>query len=248
MKRAPLSSLLLSILVISLFAPFCADGGRGVLCGKAFAGVLHKGPERRDAPDSVDEMSGAEERVLYGRKIAARILGMYGLVEDADMTQYVNLVGRLCAANAVRHDLTYHFAIIDSEREIAFAAPGGYVFVTLGMLRSLRSEAELAGVLSHEIAHLDGLHLMKEIEKRFGMGELVALNRGLPDLVGRRALPDAWFEKAQKIADFGLTLLLDHTFSGEDELKADSGAVATLSRAGYPADGLISHFKRLGER
>ncbi len=86
-----------------------------------------------------------------GRQIAGNLLGASPLVKDTALQRYVNLVGRWVANQSERPDLEWHFGVIDSEDTNAFAAPGGYIFVTQGLYRLLNNEAQLAGVLAHVV-------------------------------------------------------------------------------------------------
>ena len=106
-----------------------------------------------------------EEEVAIGRQAAGNILGAAPLVKDAKLQQYVNRVGRWIASQSERPDLDWHFGVIESNDLNAFAAPGGYIFVTKGLYRSLQSESELAGVLAHEVGHVIKKHHLKILQQ-----------------------------------------------------------------------------------
>ncbi len=106
-----------------------------------------------------------EEEVRIGRQIAGNLLGAVPLVRDDALQRYVNLVGRWVAQQSGRNEVTWRFGVIDTEAINAFAAPGGYVFVTKGLYRMLDNEAELAGVLGHEIAHVTKKHHLKVLKQ-----------------------------------------------------------------------------------
>ncbi len=93
------------------------------------------------------------------------MIHVFGLYNNPEMARYVNLVGDTLALHSNR-PIPYHFAILDSEIVSAYAMPGGFVFVTRGALANMNSEAELAGVLAHEIAHVENRHLEKEIRTK----------------------------------------------------------------------------------
>lgn len=97
------------------------------------------------------------EEYYVGRAVAARILGKYPLLRNPTLTEYVNLVGQAVALNSEKPNTFggYHFALLDSEEVNAFACPGGTILITRGMLRTVRSEDELAAVLAHEVAHVN---------------------------------------------------------------------------------------------
>jgi len=92
-----------------------------------------------------------EEEIALGREIAGNLLGAAPLVKDAALQKYVNSVGRWVASQSERPDLPWRFGVIESEDLNAFAAPGGYIMLTKGLYRKLNNEAQLAGVLGHEI-------------------------------------------------------------------------------------------------
>ncbi|HMM47608.1 MAG TPA: M48 family metalloprotease [Thiobacillaceae bacterium] len=113
-----------------------------------------------------------EEEVRIGRQVAGNMLGAVPLVRDDKLQNYVNLVGNWVAQQSGRKDITWHFGVLDTESINAFAAPGGYVFVTKGLYRRLGSEAELAGVLAHEIAHVTQKHHLKVLRQSSLIGAL----------------------------------------------------------------------------
>src|SRR6185295_13510202 len=105
------------------------------------------------------------EEINIGRDMAARLLGAAPLVNDAPLQRYVNNVGRWLASQSERPDLPWHFGVLDAPEVNAFAVPGGTVFVTKGLLQRMHSEAQLAGVLAHEISHVLRKHHLKAIQK-----------------------------------------------------------------------------------
>jgi predicted Zn-dependent protease len=94
------------------------------------------------------------------------------LVRDNKLQNYVNLVGNWVALQSGRQEVTWHFGVLDTEAINAFAAPGGYIFVTKGLYRLLNTEAELAGVLGHEIAHVTQKHHLKVLKQSSLIGAL----------------------------------------------------------------------------
>ncbi len=113
-----------------------------------------------------------EEENRIGRQISGNLLGAVPLVRDDGLQRYVNLVGNWVALQSGRKDVSWHFGVLDSEAINAFAAPGGYIFVTKGLYRMLDNEAELAGVLGHEIAHVTKKHHLKVLKQSSLIGEL----------------------------------------------------------------------------
>jgi predicted Zn-dependent protease len=113
---------------------------------------------------AVKEIDEPEE-IAIGKDVASRLLGAAPLVADARMQRYVNHVGRWLAAQTERPDLPWQFGVLESPNVNAFAVPGGTIFITRGLLERMRNEAELAGVLGHEIVHVLRKHHLKAIQK-----------------------------------------------------------------------------------
>ena len=137
--------------------------------GHAHAASIDLGRIFDIGKDVVTAASGMSEEneIAVGREVAGRTLGAAPLVADPELQAYVNRVGRWVAAQTERPDLPWHFGVIDSPAINAFAAPGGYVLVTRGLYEILDNEAQLAGVLGHEISHITGRHaLLNDAELR----------------------------------------------------------------------------------
>jgi len=105
-----------------------------------------------------------EQEIYLGRSVSARLLAKYPLYNNAQLYKYINLVGAGVAMVSDRPDLPFHFAVLDTDEVNAFAAPGGYVFITRGMLKSVKDEEELAAILGHEIGHVCARHSLKSIK------------------------------------------------------------------------------------
>ena len=113
-----------------------------------------------------------EEETRIGKQIAGNLLGAVPLVRDDKLQRYVNLVGNWVALQSGRKDISWHFGVLDTEDINAFASPGGYIFVTRGLYQRLNNEAELAGVLAHEIAHVTLKHHLKVLKQSSLIGAL----------------------------------------------------------------------------
>ena len=110
------------------------------------------------------ELTQAEE-VALGQEISARVRARYGVVQDPEIHKYVSLVGSVLARKTPQTGTAWHFIVLDTDGVNAFAAPGGFVHITRGSLALMKSEAELAGVLSHELAHVTLKHTVRAIQK-----------------------------------------------------------------------------------
>lgn len=177
------------------------------------------------ATRDVDE----KDEIAIGRDVAARILGAAPLAADARMQHYVNYVGRWLASQTERPDLPWKFGVLEAPQVNAFAVPGGIVFITRGLLERMHSEAELAGVLSHEIVHVVKKHHLKEMQK----GALAHLSA---DAAGA-ALSNVNSEARGKLVAFG-TEMYSRGLDKGDELEADRLGVVIAARAGYDPYGL----------
>ena len=200
--------------------------------GQILDRILDKAEEVKEVADKVGSavvpISTAQE-IEIGRGIAATIAGHYGLVEESPLDAYVRLVGTTVASVDPRPDIRYRFAILDTDEVNAFAAPGGYVFVTRGALAIMEDEAMLAGVLAHEVGHVDHRDVVEEIQSRARteLGITEAAER--VDVTGEEYL--------QKAVESGASALF-MGLSREDELAADAFGVRTAGAAGYDPSGL----------
>lgn len=170
------------------------------------------------------------KEIEIGSGIASRLLGAAPLVADPAMQQYVNKVGMWIALQSDRPDLPWHFGVLDSPNVNAFATPGGYVFVTRGLLLRMRNENELAGVLAHEISHVVEKHHLNAIQK--------AAKRGMmTEVVSMAAAQRGVNENWNKVLSAG-TELYARGLDKNDEYAADRMGVVLAARAGYDPYGL----------
>jgi predicted Zn-dependent protease len=170
-----------------------------------------------------------DEEIALGRDVAARLLGAAPLADDARLQRYVNNVGRWLASQSERPDLPWRFGVLEAPQVNAFAVPGGTIFITRGLLEKMSSEAELAGVLSHEIVHVVRKHHLKAIQK----GALASLG----GQAASAAFNDLNPEAKQKLVAFG-TEMYSRGLDKGDELEADRLGVVIAARGGYDPYGL----------
>jgi predicted Zn-dependent protease len=185
------------------------------------------------------DMTQAEE-ITLGGGIASNMLGAAPLSQDRRAQRYVNQVGQWLAMQTERSDLPWHFAVLDDATYNAFAAPGGYVFITRGLLHSMRSEAELAGVLAHEIAHVVRRHHLNAIKKAADRALWAELGGKGASMLGQGASLgkySAMTPALTKLATAGTEMYLRGLDKG-DEFEADRMGVVIAARAGYDPYGL----------
>jgi len=178
-----------------------------------------------------------QEEIQLGRQITGNLLGAAPLVKDAELQKYVNKVGRWIANQSERADLPWHFGVIESEDINAFAAPGGYVIITKGLYRKLENEAQLAGVLAHEIAHVVKSHHLKILQKT----QLLDLGA---DLLGRQLGKGS--QIIQKVLGSGAEVCA-RSLDKNAEFEADRMGVVLTTRAGYEPYGLPEVLQTIGQ-
>lgn len=177
----------------------------------------------------------AQEEHEIGRVAAATLLGAARPLPNADAEAYVGRVGLWVALQSERPDLPWRFAVLDTDSINAFAAPGGYVFVTRGLLLKLHSEAELAGVLGHEIAHVVLKHHLTALRREAGTQLLSDFTSdAVAQRAGRANIPPQVLQQVSAQAKTLYTRGLDKS----DEYAADRLGVLLAGRAGYDPWGL----------
>ena len=176
----------------------------------------------------VDEKGEAE----IGNTAAAGILGAAPLVKDDKLQAYINQVGLWLALQTERPDLPWRFGVMDSDSVNAFAAPGGYVFITRGLLLRMHSEAELAGVLAHEISHVLKRHHLNAIQKNAQVGLVTNLMSTFSNDNGTLS-----GEAKKKLISVSSELYA-RGLDKDDEFEADRMGVVIAARAGYDPYGL----------
>ena len=192
----------------------------------AFAGEARK--RISASKDEFSDISDIEAEIVFGRELSARILGNYSLIDDEKITKYVNLVGKALALYAGRPELEFYFGVLDTDEVNAFATPGGYVFITNGALMKMDNEAQLAGVLGHEIAHVVKKHVVKELHIKGDEGSAAG---GIAGLIGgttgtvRVALDQA--------LDDATNILFNRGYKIADEIEADRVGILLASIVGY---------------
>ena len=182
---------------------------------------------------------GEPEEIAIGDDTAARLLGAAALVNDPQLQQYVNRVGRWLAAQTERPNLPWHFGVLDAPELNAFAVPGGTIFVTRGLVAQLKNEAELAGVLGHEISHIVMKHHLKVLEKSKLVG--VASSLLSSQVSSRNALGNA---VAQNLLGNGAEAVA-RGLDKDAEYEADRMGVVLATRAGYEPYGLPEVLEKL---
>ncbi|MDZ4097636.1 MAG: M48 family metalloprotease [Methylophilaceae bacterium] len=185
-------------------------------------------PQKDTTPTFNWKNPSNEEEVQLGREITGNLLGASALVKDDGLQKYVNQVGRWVASQSERPELPWRFGVVESEAINAFAAPGGYIVITKGLYRKLQNEAQLAGVLAHEIAHVVKKHHLKVIQKQ----QLLNIGAGLlNEKVGKGN------QTLDKVIGNGAEIMA-RGLDKNAEYEADRDGVTLATRAGYDSYGL----------
>lgn len=172
-----------------------------------------------------------KDEIALGKGIAANLTGAAPLVNDAALQRYVNQIGMWLAMHTDRPNLPWRFGVLDDMMVNAFATPGGYVFITRGLLMQCRDEAELAGILAHEISHVTARHALETMRK----GAVAGL---AGDVLGEYAKSKG-HEGYSKLVNAG-TEIYTRGLDKEDEFAADRVGAVIAARAGYDPYGLPS--------
>ncbi len=180
---------------------------------------------------------GEEEEMTLGEAVAVEAFSRFGgEYRNQEWTRYLNLVGNTIVEVSDRPTLPYHFAILNSPEQNAFAAPGGYIFITVGLLNSLKNEAELAGVLAHEIAHITKQHMLETIRRGAVLGSVSELT-----LTALKKNPAMFANVIDEMTEVLFTKGLDK----DKEFEADVVGLEYAYRAGYHPKGLQDYLQTL---
>jgi len=183
---------------------------------------------------------GYEEERIIGEALAIETVKRYGgLYRDRRTMRYVNLVGRALAQVSNRADIDYYFAVLNTMEPNAFSAPGGYIFITRGILAMSGSEAELAGVLGHEIAHVTEKHILKTLRRSRLLASISELSTAT---LGED--PHLFDSIMEEVDDKLFTKGLDQSM----EYEADELGIEYAYRLGYNPSGLLSFQEKLEKR
>lgn len=179
-----------------------------------------------------------ETEIELGRRLSREIEAEQPVLRDSEIQRYAAEIGRplVLASHRDRPGIRYRIRVLDDPRQVnAFAVPGGFIYLYSGLLLFAENEAEIAGVLAHEIGHVVGRHSANQLATRFGLELLAAIALGEE--------PAHLAEAAADLAGAGGMA----AFSRDDEREADRYGVAYTIAAGYDPRGLVTFFTKLIE-
>ena len=217
-------NLLLTALVITAFA-----NPAGAQLGKIMKGIDKAQQIRGELT-----LSEQDERAL-GEAVSQKVRTEFGVLQDKGVTKYVTLAGTVLTQASSRPDLKWEFIVLDTDGVNAFASPGGIVHITRGALGLIRSEAELAGVLAHEIAHITKKHTARAIRNNKAFRMASDAVPGSREYIG--ALANAAYDN-----------IVERGFDRGDEEEADQEGVRLANKVGYNPAGLATFLTKLAER
>jgi predicted Zn-dependent protease len=199
------------------------------------------------AIDSAAEEITPQQEYYIGRAVAANILASYKLyTKNRKLTAYLNNICAAITINSMRPNIYngYHVALLDSNEINAFATSGGHIFVTRGLVNAAKSEDALAGVIAHEVAHIQLRHSINAIKSsRFTQAFLVTGTSAASVATGMDAKQLTALMN-ESVGDIVQTLV-NSGYSQAQEFEADNTAMLLMSYAGYNPSGLIEMLKSL---
>ena len=196
-----------------------------VIAGSGFFGCMEKVNNINIFTD--------EEEIQLGLQFSHQIEQEMQMYSDSVVNAYIAQLGQHLVNHSQRQDITYHFKVVNTEAVNAFAVPGGYLYVNIGLIRAAESESELAGVIGHEIGHVVGKHGVKQLTRQLGLAAVIQL-----------ALGEDQSKLEQIVTGLAANGIL-MKYSRDAEREADEYAVQEMYDAGIDPEGLAIFFERL---
>jgi predicted Zn-dependent protease len=203
-------------------------------------GKLKKAADKAvDTKEKVDGLSFTdEEEKQLGEQVSQKLRDRFGVVQSEPVTKYVTLVGKVIAASSSRPNLDWQFIVLDTDGVNAYAAPGGFIHVTRGLLAIMKDESQLAGVLGHEVTHVSAKHTINAINRNKRgefAAELAGGSGGIKSLIA-------------KAAEMVFNDLFEGKYSQGDEADSDKVGAQMANKVGYAAGGMAEVLKMIAER
>ncbi len=187
----------------------------------------------------------AEEEKL-AQEFMKEIKKRFNLIKDPYIIKYVNHVGEKILSTLPPQPFQYHFYVIDTDVYNAFATPAGNIFIYRGLMEAMQNEDELAGILAHEVAHVQCRHISDNIDRagKMSIASLAGIIAGV--FFGIRGASTA--ANALTIGSTAALQSMQLAFSREDEHQADQIGLINMESAGYNAEGLLTMLKKIREK
>jgi predicted Zn-dependent protease len=215
----------------------------GGVAATAIAAPANVYDKYRGQTYSNTDLASEQEEVRLGYQVHEQVLQKYRLVQDQQITGYVERLGERIARASVRPNLDYHFFVVEDESLNAFSLPGGYVYVNTGILDLAQSEDELAAVLAHETAHVAARHGLRNLKKAQRAQIGVGIASILGQILTRGGAGGRAIGAGAQILGAGVLT----RYSRDFEREADYLGLYNMARAGYQPAGMVRIFQRLGQ-
>ncbi|GAB4537058.1 MAG: hypothetical protein Tsb0014_25430 [Pleurocapsa sp.] len=170
-----------------------------------------------------------EQEIAIGKRTNEQILNEYQLYNNDQVQDYVSNLGQELVNNSDSRDIPFNFQVVVSDQVNAFAVPGGYIYITTGLLKTADNRAQLASVMAHEIAHINKRHSIEALKQ-------AVVARGIASTVG---------VETNTLAQVAYQLAVDLPQSRSFEYEADTGGLDILQQAGYPAEAFANFLAKL---
>jgi beta-barrel assembly-enhancing protease len=227
-----------AIVLAALFVAGSAIPARAQLGG--LGKIKSIGDKAANAKEKYDDynVTDDEEKQL-GEQVSAQLRNRFGVMQDEKVTKYVTLVGSVLAQASTKPKVDWKFVVLDTDGVNAYAAPGGYVHITRGLLGLMKNEAELAGVLGHELTHITERHTIEAIKqgKLVNMGGEAAGSGG-----GLRQ------QFISRMAAAAFNKVFEGQFSQGDENESDRIGSQLANKTGYAPNGIAEVLKKIQAR
>ncbi len=208
----------------------------------ALAALLAGCGDGRSADRAERPLLTAEQEIQVGRaaaphleRLAGHTARMSGRIENLAVEAYVRTVGQRVARFTPRRELPYRFAVLDTADVRAFALPGGLVYLTRGLLASLKTEAQLAAALAHQLAHINARHVVRSLCGKCGKALLLDAVAAAQLTTAGRAAPKPT-ETLARLAE----AIHEHEYDADTEAAADRLGLDYLVAAGYNPSGMVA--------
>ena len=248
-------ALILSLLALALaLGPGCATitklgaqaaAATGVISAQQAESIVKTGSAVAKAAEKI---TPRQEHYL-GRAVAATVLGQYKVYDNREATRYINVLGQSLALRSEKPFTFsgYHFAIMDTDEINAFAAPGGFILVSRGLLRCCPNEDALAAVLAHEIGHIQHAHGLSAIKKGRLTTVFTTAAAEAGKSLGSGAVAQLTAALEGSVSDITKTMV-SSGYARKFETEADRTAVEVLKKTGYNPNGLKQMLTDLHKR
>jgi beta-barrel assembly-enhancing protease len=217
-------------------------------CGGFFNNVSNAVTASADAISSANEDINPEQEYYIGRAVAANLLGRYRLYNgNPNLTTYLNKICAAIAINSPQPDIYngYHVAMLNTDEINAFATSGGHIFVTRGIIKAADTEDGLAGIIAHEVAHIQLKHGINAIKSSRRTQAWLVTGTGISGVVGGTDVKQLTDALNDSFSEFVQTLV-SNGYSKDQEFAADTKALALMASAGYNPAGLTKMLMTLG--